>query len=125
MTLPTKLLRETENQTTHAEETSWLEQVADLWEARLPYLRKKQSTDIIRPNKDQYGFQEEEEVDQTGANKLGAAILREIEETVEQVSSYNEEEDAEGRKVMENSEEKGTVRESTVAHENCKWFFFL
>lgn len=108
------------------DEENWLEHVADLWEERLPHLRKKLLTDIKRPTADQYGFQKEEREDQTSDNKLGAAILKEIaggEEVKELPPEDVASEDVEEEEEVESGREKVKemkLTDDSPPHENCK-----
>ena len=72
--------QETEAQAVGADEEGWIEQVGDLWDKHLPNLRRKQSAGLLRPAANQYGFKQEKEIVQAEKNKLGAAIMRGIEE---------------------------------------------
>ena len=112
LTLPEE---ETEVQGESADEEGWLERVGDLWDKHLPHLRRRQSAGLLRPNADQYGFQQDREVVQTEKIKLGAAIMRGIEEKPAEPILVDEQ----GEEVGENCGAKGERKKP----ENCKVAF--
>ena len=122
LTLPEE---ETDDKVTAADEKSWLEQISDLWDKYLPHLRKKQSIGFIKPTADQYGFKQEEEIDQSIENTLGTAILRGIEkEDKEKAEPISENEAGE----LVESEEKGADNRhvvDSIPQENCKNIIFI
>ncbi len=61
--------------------------MADLWDTHLPHLREElygEGLFVYNPNTGCYGFQEEEDEDETSGNELMAALLREAAEEDEE-----------------------------------------